>query len=137
MLKKLTILLIEDDLIEVMKVKRTISSFNLPHKILEAKNGDEALKYLKSDHPLPDILLLDLNMPKISGIEFLHILKDDPLLKYLPAIVLTTSANEKDILACYQIGIAGYMVKPFNFDEYLQKLKSLMDYWSHNELIKP
>ena len=98
MLKKLTILLIEDDLIEVMKVKRTVSSFKLPHRILEAKNGDEALKYLKSDYPLPDILLLDLNMPKISGIEFLNIIKNDSTLKYLLVSYLPDYSGDLQIL---------------------------------------
>lgn len=76
----LNILLIEDDVIEVMKLNRTISSLNLKHNITEAHNGEVALKHLENKDKLPDIILLDLNMPKINGIEFLNILKADEVL---------------------------------------------------------
>ncbi|PZW37955.1 response regulator receiver domain-containing protein [Mesonia algae] len=136
MKKKLSILLIEDDVIEVMKLNRTISTSKLPHEIIETKNGEEALNFLKSNKSLPDIILLDLNMPKMNGLEFLNILKEDEVLKYLPTIVLSTSANQKDILACYKAGIAGYIIKPLKYEDYVLKLRSLLEYWSLNELIK-
>ncbi len=136
MKKKLSILLIEDDVIEVMKLNRTISTSKLPHEIIETKNGEEALNFLKSNKSLPDIILLDLNMPKMNGLEFLNILKEDEVLKYLPTIVLSTSANQKDILACYTAGIAGYIIKPLKYEDYVLKLRSLLEYWSLNELIK-
>ena len=75
MIKSLNILLIDDDIIEVMKLKRVISSLQLSHKIIEAENGEEALKLLEQKDKRPDIILLDLNMPKLSGIDFLSILK--------------------------------------------------------------
>lgn len=134
--RKLSVLLIEDDTIEIMKVNRTISSLGLPHEIVEARNGEVALEILKKRNQLPDIIFLDLNMPKISGIEFLRILKADSVLKYLPTIILTTSSNHKDILECYKIGIAGYIIKPLRYEEYVEKLKRVLDYWSVNELIK-
>ena len=133
---KLSILLIEDDLIEVMKLKRTISSLKLSHTIIEANNGEDALEILNKKDALPDIILLDLNMPKINGIEFLSILKADDVLKYLPTIVLTTSNNYKDVLECYRIGIAGYVIKPLKYDDYVSKMGKLLDYWSMNELTK-
>ncbi|MBW2962816.1 response regulator [Mesonia aestuariivivens] len=136
MTNKLRILLIEDDMIEVMKLNRTISSSQLPHDVIEVKNGEEALEFLKSNQSLPDIILLDLNMPKMNGIEFLNILKKDEILRYLPTIILTTSANQRDILACYEAGIAGYIIKPLKYEDYVVKLKSLLDYWCLNELIK-
>ncbi|GGG14280.1 response regulator [Dokdonia pacifica] len=132
----LDVLLIEDDTIEIMKLNRTISSLNLNHNIIEANNGEEALSILKEGNSLPDIILLDLNMPKINGIEFLKILKSDPSLKYLPTIVLTTSNNRKDLLECYKIGIAGYVLKPLKYDDYVSKIEKLLAYWSVNELIK-
>ncbi|SDS21929.1 response regulator [Gramella sp. MAR_2010_147] len=135
MSKRLNILFIEDDAIEVMKLRRTVALLPNVPKIIEAKNGEEAIEQLQSGDPLPDILLLDLNMPKISGIEFLRILKSDNQLKYLPVIILTTSNNRKDVLECYKIGIAGYIIKPFKFEDYEVKLKALIDYWSQNELI--
>ena len=133
--KKLNILLIEDDAIEVMKLHRVISSKGLNHSIVEANNGVEALDILQKKEALPDIILLDLNMPKINGIEFLSILKADEVLKHLPTIVLTTSNNQKDVLECYKIGIAGYVIKPLKYEDYVQKIEAVLKYWSLNELI--
>ncbi|MGB2232134.1 MAG: response regulator [Flavobacteriaceae bacterium] len=132
---ELNVLLIEDDTIEVMKLNRTITKLKLNHKIVIANNGEEALKTLKVDNFLPDIILLDLNMPKMNGIEFLSILKSDENLRYIPAIILTTSKNQKDLLECYKIGIAGYVLKPLKYEDYILKIQNLLDYWSCNELI--
>ena len=133
-MKTLNILLIEDDMIEVMKFQRTISSLKLDHKIIEANNGEEALKILEKKDELPDVILLDLNMPKINGIEFLNILKSDDVLRYIPTIILTTSQNQKDLLECYKIGIAGYVLKPLKYEDYVSKMGKLLAYWSINEL---
>ena len=135
-MKTLKILLIEDDMIEVMKLNRAISSLQLPHKIIESNNGEDALLILKDKANIPDIILLDLNMPKINGIEFLSILKNDNALKYVPTIILTTSRNQRDLLACYEIGIAGYILKPLKYEEYVSKIEKLLGYWSINELKK-
>tara|TARA_B100000809_G_scaffold169704_1_gene167084 strand:- start:33020 stop:33433 length:414 start_codon:yes stop_codon:yes gene_type:complete len=136
MTNSLKILLIEDDVIEIMKLHRTIFSLKLGHTITEANNGAEALEILQKKEAIPDIILLDLNMPKINGIEFLAILKKDAVLKYIPTIILTTSSNKKDILECYKIGISGYVLKPLKYDEYVLKINQLLGYWSVNELIK-
>lgn len=135
-MNSLKILLIEDDTIEVMKLNRVVASMETKHKIIEANNGEEALEILKDKDKLPDIILLDLNMPKINGIEFLNILKKDKVLKYLPTIVLTTSSNERDLLECYKIGIAGYVLKPLKYEDYVSKIQQVLDYWSINELKK-
>ena len=132
----LKVLLIEDDAIEVMKLNRVISTLKLNHQIIEANNGEEALEILQQKDALPDIILLDLNMPKINGIEFLGILKNDDTLKYIPTIILTTSNNQKDLLECYKIGVAGYVLKPLKYEDYVSKIESLLAYWSINELIK-
>ena len=134
--KKLNILLIEDDMIEIMKRNRTVSSLKLNHNIVEANNGEDALKILEKKDELPDIILLDLNMPKINGIEFLSILKKDDVLKYIPTIILTTSSNQNDLLECYKIGIAGYVLKPLKYEDYVSKIEKLLAYWSINELKK-
>jgi len=134
-MKTLKILLIEDDMIEVMKLNRAISSLQLDHKITEANNGEDALKLLEQKDNLPDIILLDLNMPKINGIEFLKILKADERLRYIPTIVLTTSNNQRDLLECFEIGIAGYVLKPLKYEDYVSKIEKLLAYWSVNELI--
>ena len=135
MSKALNILLIEDDEIEVMKFNRVISSLKMNHKIIEANNGEEAIEVLKVKEVVPDLIILDLNMPKINGIEFLGILKADEYLKYIPAVILTTSNNHKDVLECYRIGIAGYVIKPLKYEDYVDRITKLIEYWSANELI--
>lgn len=135
MTKSLNILLIEDDTIEVMKFNRVIKTLGMNHKIIEANNGEEALSILKDKEIIPDVIFLDLNMPKINGIEFLQILKADDYLKYIPAIILTTSNNHKDVLECYKIGIAGYVLKPLKYDDYVDRVRKMIEYWSTNELI--
>jgi CheY-like chemotaxis protein len=132
--KILKIMLIEDDMIEILKLNRVIDKLKLKHKIIEANNGEEALNLLSNKDNLPDIILLDLNMPKINGIEFLSILKEHETLKYLPTIILTTSNNQKDLLECYKIGIAGYILKPLKYENYVTKIEGLLAYWSINEL---
>ncbi len=131
----MNVLFIEDDMIETMKLQRAISKFDSRHKITEAKNGEEALEILKQGN-LPDIILLDLNMPRMSGTEFLSKLKADDRLKYLPTIILTTSENRVDLLRCFEIGIAGYIIKPLKYEDYESKLKKVFDYWEISELIK-
>lgn len=135
MQKKLKILFIEDDTIENMKFNRVLKTLELPHQIIEAKNGEEALEILKEKQNLPEIIILDLNMPKMNGIEFLTIVKNDLILKYIPAIILTTSNNHKDVKQCYKIGIAGYLLKPLKYEDYVAKIQKLLAYWSSNELI--
>lgn len=135
MARLLNILLIEDDAIEVMKFNRVLSTLKMNHKIIEANNGEEALEILKVKDIIPDIIILDLNMPKINGTEFLQILKKDEYLRYIPAIILTTSNNHKDLLECYKIGIAGYVLKPLKYEDYVDKIKKTLEYWSSNELI--
>ena len=135
MLKTLKILFIEDDTIEVMKFNRVVSALGLTHQIIESNNGEKALAFLESKENLPNIILLDLNMPKLNGIEFLTILKKDSLLKHIPVIILTTSSNFKDVKECYKIGIAGYILKPLKYEDYASKIQKILDYWCCNELI--
>lgn len=130
----LKVLLIEDNMIEIMKMNRTVSLLKAKHEITEAKNAEEALAILEAKENLPDIILLDLNMPKINGIEFLSILKNNPDLHHIPTIILTTSDNRKDILECYRIGISGYILKPLKYEEYVSKIEIALSYWSINEL---
>ncbi len=130
------ILFIEDDAIETMKLQRTVAKLPVKPAIVEAKNGEEALHILKSGDDLPDVILLDLNMPKMSGIEFLTVLKADDVLKYLPTVILTTSENRADLLECYRIGIAGYVIKPLKYEDYESKIQKVLAYWSINEVVK-
>tara|TARA_R110001592_G_scaffold32473_4_gene113621 strand:- start:1538 stop:1951 length:414 start_codon:yes stop_codon:yes gene_type:complete len=134
--KSLKVLLVEDNLIEIMKMKRTISLLKLKHTMHEAKNGEEALKFLENRANIPDIILLDLNMPKINGIEFLRIIKANDELKHIPTIILTTSSNQKDLLECYRTGMSGYILKPLKYEDYVKKIEVVLSYWSVNELIQ-
>ena len=133
-MKSLNYLLIEDDEIERLKFVRVLKKNNYPYKLTEAKNGEEALDILEKQDA-PDIILLDLNMPKMNGLEFLKILKSNPKLKYVPIIILSTSNNHRDLKQCYEEGIAGYIVKPLKYEDYVSKIKALVEYWSKNELI--
>lgn len=132
--KILDVLLIEDNLIEVMKMERAISSLGLNHIINVANNGEEALEILEDNQQWPDLILLDLNMPRISGIEFLMILKNNEDLKHIPTVILTTSDNQKDIEECYRIGVSGYIVKPLKYYDYVDKIQTVLSYWGINEI---
>jgi CheY-like chemotaxis protein len=136
MAKYLKILLVEDNLIELMKMKRTVSFLKLEHQITEAKNAEIALEILEDNTELPDIILLDLNMPKISGVEFLSILKSREEFRHIPTVILTTSNNKKDLEECYRIGVSGYILKPLKYEAYVKKIEQVLSYWSINELNK-
>ena len=126
--KKLTIHLVEDDMIEVMKYKRTISKLQENHNLIEAKNGEEALSILKNGN-LPDIILLDLNMPRKDGREVLDEIKKNETLRKIPVVVLTTSKAETDINHAYDLGVNSYIQKPVRFNEFVEVIKVLSHYW--------
>ncbi|AXT62726.1 response regulator [Aquimarina sp. AD10] len=132
----LNFLLIEDDEIERLKFARVLQKNGYNHNLIEKENGEEALKFLESKEQLPDIIFLDLNMPKMNGLEFLKLLKSNSSLKYTPVVILSTSNNHNDLKESYEIGIAGYIVKPLKYDDYAHKIKCLVEYWSVNEFIK-
>lgn len=134
-MKKLHILLIDDDKIEAMKLQRALSKLNLSHSFSSLENGELAFEYLENNK-LPDIILLDLNMPKINGLEFLSSLRKHATFKYLPTIINSTSCNNEELLACYELGVSGYIVKPLKFEDYLTQIANIMAYWSMNELVK-
>lgn len=131
----LNFLVIEDDEVEVLKLKKVFSTLGYRHQLFEAENGKRALEIL--NEKLPDIILLDLNMPKMSGLEFLKELRSQEHLKYIPAIILTTSSNHKDVLEANKIGVEGYLLKPLNYKEYINTIQSIVEYWVRNQLIKP
>jgi CheY-like chemotaxis protein len=126
--KKLNILLTEDNLIEIMKMKRTISFIKLEHLVNSTKDTEEALELLQDTSAISNIILLDLNMPEVSGIEFLSILKKNTDLKHIPVIILTTSNNPKDLIECYTIGISGYILKPLKYEDYVKKIDRAIAY---------
>ncbi len=137
--KLLNILLVDDDEIDVMNVRRAFKKNNIVNPLYVAHNGLEALEMLRGsdDHDIPKerrLVLLDLNMPKMNGLEFLRELREDPELRALTVIVLTTSDDDRDKVEAYNLNIAGYIVKPVTFLAFVEAMAALNKYWSINEL---
>ncbi len=132
---ELKILLVEDNIIEILKVKRAIENLGMNHEVLEAENGEIALDSIKQEEINPDIVLLDLNMPKMNGLEFLAIVRNDESMRHLPVIILSTSNNNRDLIEAYKLGVSGYILKPLKYDDYVKKIEYTLQYWSNNELI--
>jgi CheY-like chemotaxis protein len=132
---KKPILLIEDDEVDVMTVKSSLEEIKVVNRLDVASNGEEALKHLRSDkNELPCLILLDLNMPLMNGIEFLEVFKNDYNLKRIPVVVLTTSKEEQDKIDSYNLGVAGYMVKPVEYIEFVEAMKTIDLYWTLSKL---
>lgn len=138
--KQTSILLIDDDEVDVMTVKRALKKNNITNPLYVATNGLEGLAMLRG-HEMPKMLpglrrliLLDLNMPKMGGIEFLRELRIDPELKPIPVIVLTTSNEDKDKVEAYNLNVAGYIIKPVTFSKFVEAVATLNKYWSLSEM---
>ena len=135
MKSKKPVLLVEDDQIDVMAIKRAFKVIKITNRLNVANNGEEALAYLRdSENEKPCIILLDLNMPKMNGIEFLTIAKQDELLRKIPVVVLTTSREEQDKADSFNLGISGYMVKPVDYKRFVEVVKTIDLYWTLSEL---
>jgi CheY-like chemotaxis protein len=124
-----SILIIEDDYLDVISVKRAVAKLNIEHEIHVAHNGVDALAMLNGNSAngtmlVPDIILLDLNMPKMNGLEFLSIIKNYYSLKNIKVFVTTTSAEEYDKVSVGNLGVAGYILKPLDFEEKKKGAKS-------------
>lgn len=132
---ELKILLVEDNIIEILKLKRAIENLGMNHEVLEAENGEIALDSIKQEEINPDIVLLDLNMPKMNGLEFLAIVRNDERMRHLPIIILSTSNNNRDLKEAYKLGVSGYILKPLKYEDYVKKIEHTLQYWSNNELI--
>lgn len=129
------ILLVEDDRVDAMTVKRALRELHVTNPLTTVGNGEEALAYLRDgDNPRPGIILLDINMPKMNGIEFLRVAKADDTLKNIPVIVLTTSREEQDRFATFDLGVAGYMVKPVDYLQFVEVIRTIHLYWTLSEL---
>ncbi len=128
------ILLVEDDRVDVMAVKRSVKALNINNPLVTASNGEEALAYLNDErNPLPAIILLDINMPRMNGIEFLRIAKQDERLKRLPVVVLTTSKEDQDRFDTFNLGASGYMLKPVDYTQFVDIIHAIHTYWSLSE----
>ncbi len=130
-----SILLVEDDKKDVMTIKRALKDIKVTNRLDIVGNGEEALEFLgNSEINHPGIILLDLNMPKTNGIEFLKIAKSDDNLKNIPVVVLTTSQEEQDRLDSFNLGVAGYMVKPVDYIKFVEVVKTIDKYWTLSDL---
>jgi CheY-like chemotaxis protein len=129
------ILLAEDDMVDTMTIQRAFKDVKVVNKLVTTTNGEEALAYLKDpDNEQPCLILLDLNMPKMDGIEFLRIIKADPVLRRIPVVALTTSTEEQDVVESFQLGVAGYMVKPVDYKKFVEAVRAIDLYWTLSEL---
>ncbi|HJZ46744.1 MAG TPA: response regulator [Roseiflexaceae bacterium] len=134
--KLLHILLVDDDEIDVMNVQRAFKRNNITNPLYVASNGLEALAMLRSKDGIPGprrLILLDLNMPKMNGLEFLRALREDPALRPLTVVVLTTSDDERDRIEAYNLNVAGYILKPVTMTAFVEAMATLNKYWTINE----
>ncbi|MGL5083921.1 MAG: response regulator [Microcoleaceae cyanobacterium] len=137
----INVLLVEDDQVDVMNVQRAFKKGQITHPLYIAGNGLEALEMLRgSDDRLPVVpaerrlILLDLNMPKMNGIEFLEALRADAKLRQTPVVVLTTSNEYQDRVNAYNFNVAGYLLKPLTFSTFVEVMTTLNNYWALCEM---
>ena len=132
----LNILLVEDDEVDVMNVQRAFKKNNIANPLTVAGNGLDALEKLRNGEVPRDrrIILLDLNMPKMNGIEFLRELRADPVLSVTPVVVLTTSNDDRDKIEAYHLNVAGYLLKPVTFTNFCEVMATLNKYWALVEM---
>jgi CheY-like chemotaxis protein len=126
-MKKKIILLVEDDELDIISVQRSLKKLDIDYELHTAYNGKEALAMLTDEKsPIePDVILLDLNMPKMNGIEFLTTIRNNPSLKHLDVFIMTTSAESVDRTTTEQIGISGYIIKPLNYQDNTKRTDSM------------
>ncbi|MEG4285977.1 response regulator [Microcoleus sp. A006_D1] len=139
--KKIHILLVEDDEVDVMNVRRAFKKSNIVNPLYMASNGLEALAILRQEGKIEPampqarrLILLDLNMPKMNGIEFLRELRLDESLRSIPVIVLTTSNEDRDKVEAYNLNVAGYILKPVTFSNFVEVMATLNKYWMLSEI---
>ena len=134
-MKEVLILIVEDDLVDVMTIKRALKDSKITNPIHVCENGLEALEYLRNpSNKLPGIILLDINMPKMNGIEFLKIAKSDDKLKKIPGVILSTSKEQEDKIESFNLGVAGYMIKPVDYLKFVEVVQTIHLYWTLSEL---
>jgi CheY-like chemotaxis protein len=129
------ILLVEDSAKDIELTLAALEDSHLANRVVVLRDGSEALDYLSahstgSDENFPAVMLLDIKMPKVSGIEVLRAIKSDPGLKYVPVVMLTSSREGPDLNECYELGANGYVVKPVDFSEFFEAVKALGKYWA-------
>jgi len=132
--KTQNILLVEDNPADILLTREAFKEGAIPHEMHAVNDGVEAVSYLKkagkyADAVRPDVILLDINLPKKNGFEVLAEIKQDPDLKHIPAIVLSTSGSKHDIRKAYELHANCYLIKPVELEEFLRVIRSLEDFW--------
>jgi CheY-like chemotaxis protein len=133
--KPFDILLVEDEPADANLVRSALKTNKVFCTLHHELDGVDALAFLRrkgeryKDAPKPDLILLDLNMPRMNGREFLHEVKNDPELSVIPVVVLTTSDVERDVVASYKLGAAGYITKPVDMEQFIDAINQLDSYW--------
>jgi CheY-like chemotaxis protein len=129
--KMIEILLVEDNPGDVRLTREALMEGKIRNALTVARDGQEALDYLlkKEDHPRPDVILLDLNLPRKNGLEVLSIIKNDENLKKIPVVILTTSEDERDILQSYELHANCYITKPVELHNFLEVMRCLQNFW--------
>lgn len=134
--RPLNILLVDDDEIDVMNVRRAFDKGRITNPLFVAEDGERALEMLRSGEVPAErrIVLLDLNMPRLNGIEFLRVIRADPVLRSLPVVVLTTSDDDRDKIDAYDLNVAGYLLKPVTVGTFVEVMAAVNNYWTLVEL---
>jgi len=137
MIRLKKILLVEDNLNDVELTLEALSEQNLVNRVIVFNNGIEAMQYLLYEEKYnnrekenPAVILLDIRMPCMDGIEVLHLIKNKKELKNVPVVMLTSSREEPDLIKCYELGVNAYVVKPVNFKDFLETVKHLGIFWA-------
>ena len=132
---KKPILLVEDDEVDVLTVRRALKELKVSNQLAVAANGEEALTVLTdSGESRPALILLNLNMPRMSGLEFLRQVRENGCARGIPIVVLTTSRQDQDIVQGFEHNVAGYMVKPVDYRQFVEVMKAIDNYWTLSEL---
>jgi CheY-like chemotaxis protein len=127
------ILLVEDDSVDQMTVKRALRELRITNPLVIAESGEEALTMLASREELPCMALLDINMPRMNGLELLAAMKGDERLRRIPCVMLTTSTDDRDRFESFDKSVAGYMVKPVDYPQFVELMRTLDLYWTISE----
>ena len=129
------ILLVEDDDVDAMTVTRALKELKVTNELVRRCNGEEALEYLKDPKSIkPCVIVLDLNMPRMNGLEFLKIAKADEEFKKIPVIVLTTSREDRDMIESFRLSVAGYILKLVDYKKFVEAVRIVDLYWTLSEL---
>ena len=137
MIELKTILLVEDNPNDIELTLEALADNNLVNGVVTVKDGVEALQYLRYDgeykerkHGNPSVILLDIKMPRMDGIETLKVIRNDDMLKTIPVVMLTSSREEPDLIKCYDLGVNAYVVKPVNFKNFIDAVKHIGVFWA-------